>query len=276
MTTAKQLAYRAHRLANRALQPAKLTVDTVARRQVADELRRRVVWELHECFRHTLFADLQPREGRVELLSRLLGTKTSEAIYICYHLQQALAGEGDVCEFGVAQGATSALLANEIRDTGRSLWLYDSFQGLSSPTSEDVLLDDIGSLGSMDAYAGGMAYGPERVLERLREVGFPSERTQVVPGFLDEVETARRLPGRVAFAYLDMDLYEPTRTALRLLHDRLTAGARVVVDDYAFFSAGPKTAVEEFLAEHPGELGLELPLPFAGHFCVLRRSNGPE
>jgi len=270
---AKRLAHRAHRLANRALEPARLSVDTTSRRRLSEELRRRVVWELHECFRLAVFPDLQPRERRVELLARLLGTKTSEAIYLVYHLQLALSGAGDVCEFGVAQGATSAVLANEIRDTDRSLWLFDSFEGLSRPTPEDVLLDDIGGLGSMDAYAGEMAYGPERVRDRLAEIGFPRERTRIVKGYLDEVETARHVPREVAFAYLDMDLYEPTRIALALLRDRLTEHARVVVDDFGFLSAGPKSAVEEFLANDPGEFELELPLEFAGHFCLLRRAR---
>jgi O-methyltransferase len=39
--------------------------------------------------------------------------------------------------------ATSALLANEIRSTERTLWLFDSFKGLGKPSEKDLLIDDI-------------------------------------------------------------------------------------------------------------------------------------
>jgi hypothetical protein len=45
----------------------------------------------------------------------------------------------------------------------------------------------------------------------------------------------------------------------------------VVVDDYGYFSAGAKTAVEEFVAAHPGGYRLALPHGFAGRFCMLTR-----
>ncbi len=65
---------------------------------------------------------------RPALLAELIGTSVSEGLFIAHHLHAALRAEGDVCEFGVAQGATSALMANEISGSGRCLWLYDSFE----------------------------------------------------------------------------------------------------------------------------------------------------
>src|SRR5450755_2563393 len=79
-------------------------------------------------------------EGRSELLAKLLGTQLSEAVYIINCLHRSLKLPGDVCEFGIAQGATSALLANEIRDTDKLLWLFDSFEGLPTPTEKDSLI----------------------------------------------------------------------------------------------------------------------------------------
>ncbi|HEV8648308.1 MAG TPA: TylF/MycF/NovP-related O-methyltransferase [Actinomycetes bacterium] len=219
---------------------------------------------------------LLPRPGRSRLLARLQGTTVSEALYLLRCLHRSLPAGGDVCEFGVAQGFTSALLAGELLDSDRTLWLYDSFEGLSKPTGHDVLLDDICSLGSIDAYERAVAFGPDEVRSRLAEVGFPAERTRVVPGFLDETQTAAHLPALVCFAYLDMDLYEPTRIALALLHDRLAPGAHVVVDDYGFFSAGAKTAVDELVAARPGGYEVALPHGFAGRFCMLTRKGDPR
>ena len=97
-------------------------------------------------------------EGRSELLAKLLGTQLSEAVYIINYLHRSLKLPGDVCEFGVAQGATSALLANEIRDTDKLLWLFDSFAGLPKPTEKDTLIHDIFGLGTIESTQGTMAY----------------------------------------------------------------------------------------------------------------------
>jgi hypothetical protein len=113
-------------------------------------------WELAEG------ASLSPSERRSELLAQLQGTGVSEALYLLEALQRALAAPGDVCEFGVAQGFTSALLASELLDGDRSLWLYDSFQGLSRPTEQDVLLDDILGLGAAERYEHAFAFGAEQ------------------------------------------------------------------------------------------------------------------
>ena len=83
-----------------------------------------------------------------------IGTNLVEALFLLNELSQAMHLDGDVCEFGIAQGATSALIGNEIRNTSKALWLFDSFEGLPRPTEKDKLIDDIFSLGSIEKYQG--------------------------------------------------------------------------------------------------------------------------
>src|SRR5215469_8985788 len=78
--------------------------------------------EIESVYREVVFQDLPERDGRVRLMVGLQGTGPSEAMWILGHLHRSLSLPGDVCEFGVAQGATSALLANEIQDTSKLLW----------------------------------------------------------------------------------------------------------------------------------------------------------
>jgi hypothetical protein len=234
--------------------------------------RDRMARELASVYREVLFPELEPRAGRIELLRELAGTPVSEAMYLLRYLQDASAGPGDICELGVAHGRTSALIANEILETDRRLWLFDSFeQGLSSPTEEDVLIDDIFELGSMEAYAHTMFSTVAEVQERLDRVGFPRERTRIVPGYIRPDLEPGRLPERVAFAYLDFDLYEPILTGLELMHPRCRPGSILMVDDYRFFSAGVEAAVNEFREHHSGDYELLEPIAAAGHFCALRR-----
>lgn len=210
---------------------------------------------------------------RVELLAELEATSVSEALYLISHLHRARSVPGDVCVFGVGDGTTTALLANELRDTDRDLWLYDSFEGLGRPTGEDVLLDDVLDLGAIERYEHSFAHSIREVRNRLEEVGFPPERTHLVAGHLDEEITATRLPEQVCLAFLDSNLYEPTRIALDLLHDHLPTGATVVVDGYGYFTAGAKTAVDRFSERHGSRYELCFPHRFAGHFALLRRAE---
>ena len=233
-----------------------------------------VVNELHGALSDLLFRDLPAWPGRTDLLGQLIGTPVSEALYIVANLRESLHLDGDVCEFGVAQGATSALLANEIRATEKGLWLFDSFEGLPRPTEKDVLINDIFNLGSMDKYAGTMASPMEMVLMRLASIDFPRNRAHVVPGFVETTLNSPSLPGRVCFSYIDLDFYEPIIVALRWLQSRVPTGGTIVVDDYGFFSSGAETAVDEFVAATKGEFEMTLPRKFAAEstpFCILRR-----
>ena len=191
--------------------------------QYADLCSRydRNVLELYQCLLATQFPDLPQIDGREELLCNLVGTNISEAMWIldCLHKSNSLAG--DICEFGIAEGATSALLANEIRLTEKRLWLFDSFEGLFQPTTEDELIDDIFDLGSMAAYAGKMKYDVSNVFNRLKAIGFPEERISIVPGFIEESLKRNPLPSAVSFAYVDFDFYQPIKTALQFLNEVL-------------------------------------------------------
>ncbi len=123
-----------------------------------------------------------------------------------------------------------------------------------------------------------MVHGATEVEERLAEIHFPPDRTRIVPGMIEDVVTSGAVLGldRICFAYVDFDFYSGTRTALDFLDRSLPVGGRVVVDDYDFFSTGVKKAVDEFLTEHADDYVLSLPVPEAGHFCILERVAGAE
>ena len=57
--------------------------------------------------------------------------------------------------------------------------------------------------------------------------------------------------------------------ALEFLDARMLPGSQIVVDDYGFFSEGAQLAVDQFVARVAPRYKFELPLPFAGHFCIL-------
>ena len=230
-----------------------------------------LVHQMHDALRQFMFPRLPAMPGRVELMAKLLGTGIPEAMYVLAELHAAISDDGDVCEFGVAQGATSALLANELRATAKTLWLYDSFAGLPKPSAQDQLKDDIFRLGSMERYEGEMRCDSREVEHRLAAIGFPADRYRIRPGWVHDTLREDNGPRAVCFAYVDFDFYEPIRHTLEYLDRHLTPNGRIVVDDYDFFSTGAKTAVDEFVASHP-DYELVKPEPWAGAFCLLRRN----
>ena len=215
-------------------------------------------------------------DQRPKLMARLLGTPPSEAYFIVQALAHCREIKGDICEFGVAQGETSALIANEMmQDENKLLHLFDSFEGLPKPSEKDILKDDIFQLGSMEAYQGEMSCPEDMVISRLKAVGFPSKRYRIHKGFIEDVINNRGvLPQEVSFAYVDFDFYEPIKVALEFLHEVTPVGAMIVVDDYNYFSTGSKTALDEFLNEkNSGSLiyDCEIPNEEYGYFAILTR-----
>jgi O-methyltransferase len=239
--------------------------------RVMHDIHRRDAVEIEDLYRRFMFPDLPQNEQRAGLLHDLIGTTIGEAIYIIQNLHKALQVLGDVCEFGVAQGATSRLLAAEIASTDRNLWLFDSFEGLPAPGPEDELIHDIFKLGSMEKYRGTMASPEESVRDKLDSINFPRARTRIKKGWIKDSIKTGDLPSRVAFAYVDFDFYDPIKDALEFLDGRMLPGGRIVVDDYGFFSAGAQRAVDQFVAGAGDRFTFELPLPTAGHFCILTK-----
>jgi O-methyltransferase len=246
--------------------------DRLAYCQTMRDIHRQDAVEIEELYRTCLFHDLPRREGRTHELSELIGTTVSEAIYLIKHLYDSLTVPGDICEFGVAQGATSKLLASEILPQGnRSLWLFDSFEGLPAPSKEDHLIHDIFNLGTIERYQGTMVSPETEVLGKLAAANFPRERTKIKKGWIKDTIRTGDLPAQIAFAYVDFDFYDPIKDALEFVDSRMPAGGRIVVDDYGFFSAGAQLAVDRFAAAARNRFKFALPLPFAGHFCILSK-----
>ncbi len=233
----------------------------------------RVVRSLYALMKDSVLPSIPPlTEVRLRGLTSLMGLPVPQAVYIIDLLAKTSSLEGAVCEMGVAQGCTSRLIANELKDSTKELWLFDSFQGLPLPTAEDELINDILGLGSMKAYVGRMKTPRSLVEEKLAECAFPRERVHIVEGLFNETTSKKeRLPTRCSFAFVDFDLYKPIKDALDYLNTALVAGGHVVVHDYDFFSSGAKKAVDQFVAQNHDAYEFFFPHDIAQGIVILKR-----
>lgn len=166
--------------------------------------------------------------------------------------------EGDVVECGVWRGGSSMLVAltlGGLGDSARRLWLYDTFQGMSSPTSQDI--DPMGRsmADEWDRHEGRVgdpvfAYSPlDEVRENMASTGFPRAQIKYVRGKVEETIPGE-VPDQIALLRLDTDWYESTRHELEHLWPRLVSGGVLIIDDYGHW-AGSRKAVDEFFAALP-------------------------
>lgn len=226
------------------------------------------------CF-SKFFGEITQNPERLNILKRLSGTGPAEAYFIIYYLEKTKYLNGDICEFGIAQGETSSLLASEIKSTTKKLHLFDSFEGLPKPTEKDILKNDIFRLGKIEAYEGTMKCSENLVIERLKQMLFPEERYFIHKGFIENlISTKNDFPDKVSFAYIDFDFYEPTIITLNYLDSVMEQNSVIIIDDYDSFSTGTKSAVDEFLSEkNKNILNYEIIIPekVFGCFAILAK-----
>lgn len=174
-----------------------------------------------------------------------------EVRVVLRELERVLAAQvsGDVTEFGCYVGTTSVHLAERVKDTGRTLWLYDSFEGLPPKTSEDS------SPAGEQFVTGELLATKKQLITNLKQARVPMPK--ITKGWFSDL-TDSQVPPRVAFAFLDGDYYHSVKDPLKLIWPRLSPGSIVVVDDYANEALpGAARAVDEWLQGHQATIKVE-------------------
>lgn len=158
--------------------------------------------------------------------------------------KRCLLAEGDFVELGCYKGDTSLLLAellveNSVDNSVKKLWIYDSFEGLPEKTSNDE--SELGR----DFRKGELAVTKREVKQRFLRAGLPVPI--IKKAWFDEL-TEADLPEKIAFSFLDGDLYESIRDSLRLVGDKMSVGSVMMVHDYNNPALpGVARAVDEWL-----------------------------
>lgn len=163
---------------------------------------------------------------------------------------------GDIVECGVWRGgsmmaATRELLALGVTD--RRIWLYDTYAGMTAPTSADVEADTGMTAAEMLAatpVADGnnvwCVAGRADVEANMRSTGYPFSQFEFVEG--DVAQTLlSTAPTSIALLRLDTDWYESTKVGLEVLYPRLSVGGVCILDDYGHWQ-GARQAVDDYFA----------------------------
>ena len=136
---------------------------------------------------------------------------------------KALSLEGDFVELGCYKGDTSLALAQLLKGSDKTLYLYDSFAGLPEKSPEDQ------SVAGDQFKAGELNVTKREVITRFKKANLPLPR--IKKAFFEDL-TPADLPDKIAFAFLDGDLYSSIKTSLSLITPHLTPDTIVLVHDY--------------------------------------------
>jgi len=193
---------------------------------------------------------LQPILRRVKPLTMVDSDSTIElARHVSRLVEDGI--PGDFVECGVWKGGSSflmALLAREL-ESERTVWLFDSFEGLPPPEQIDgpKALTWAASKDPSN-YFDNCRASIDQVKQSARELGLES-CTRFVKGWFEQtLPAATHELGTIALLRIDADWYSSVRCCLDHLYDKVAEGGVVVLDDYYSWD-GCAIAVHEFLGE---------------------------
>jgi|JI8StandDraft_1071087.scaffolds.fasta_scaffold03834_6 O-methyltransferase len=166
--------------------------------------------------------------------------------------------EGVIVECGVWRGGSSMMMAKTLMNRGdqaREMYLYDTYEGMSEPTAEDVSLH--GSVAEKkynstikDGHSDWCFASLEDVTKNMQSTGYDMTKVRFVKGKVEDT-IPTTIPEKIAVLRLDTDWYESTKHEMEYLYPRLVPGGVLIIDDYGHWQ-GAKKAIEEYFAAHGG------------------------
>ncbi|OGW36948.1 MAG: macrocin O-methyltransferase [Nitrospirae bacterium RBG_13_39_12] len=161
---------------------------------------------------------------------------------------------GDIVECGVWKGGSmmaAALALIAMKDTDRNLYLFDTFEGMTEPTKDDISCKgdralDLLKKNEKDEESYIWAYSPlEKVKSNLLSIGYDFRKIHFIKGKVEET-IPEKAPEKISLLRLDTDWYKSTLHELAHLYPRLSPGGIIIIDDYGHWH-GARKATEEFI-----------------------------
>jgi hypothetical protein len=165
--------------------------------------------------------------------------------------------EGDFVECGVWRGGCSALMLSKIIDSklDKLVWLYDTFQGMSQPTDQDIhmngyhAVDEFNKLQSGGGFSNWCIASTHEVKLTLGKITTDFEKySRLIVGKVeDTLKVNSYVPKKISLLRLDTDWYESTKIEFDVLYPLVSKGGIIIVDDYSDWQ-GSRKATDEYLS----------------------------
>lgn len=167
--------------------------------------------------------------------------------------------DGDLAECGCYVGTSAFFIAQA--STHGKLYLFDSFQGLSTPDATDLNVEE--SVMPWSESGGDLTASEATVRHNLASY----DSVVILPGWIPE-RFSEVADSQFRLVHIDVDLYQPTRDSLNFFYPRLVKGGVIVMDDYGFKTCpGATRAANELAASE----GIEILHLATGQGVIMKR-----
>jgi O-methyltransferase len=183
--------------------------------------------------------------------------------------------EGDMVECGAWKGGSAMIIALtllKLNDMSRIIWLYDTYEGMSKPTENDISSDNRINAGkewdkNNKKDDNFWCYSSlEEVTGNMSLTGYPLEKIKFIKGKVEDT-IPKNTPDNISILRLDTDWYESTKHELIHLYPRIQTGGVLIIDDYGSW-LGARKAVKEYCDQkevkillnkmHNGRIGVKI------------------
>lgn len=155
---------------------------------------------------------------------------------------------GDLVECGVWRGGSSmaaALTLSSLNIFDRTIYLYDTFEGMTKPT--DIDKDNNGKnaseILSEDSNYWAVSSFSE-VLQNMKQTNYPLDKIIFTKGAVENT-IPNTIPKSISFLRLDTDWHESTLHELIHLYPLVSKNGVIIIDDYGHWQ-GSRIATDEY------------------------------
>lgn len=158
---------------------------------------------------------------------------------------------GDFVECGVYTGGNIMILKKLIEKNNlkKKIYAYDTFEGMTSPTSNDIKIDGTVASEKILIKDNWSSCSLEKVKKNFTEMNLELDNIQFIKGKVeDTLKISENLPNKISILRLDTDFYESTKMELKYLYPLIVDGGILIIDDYGSW-LGSKKATDEYFSE---------------------------
>ncbi|KPA19309.1 Macrocin-O-methyltransferase [Candidatus Magnetomorum sp. HK-1] len=158
---------------------------------------------------------------------------------------------GNIVEFGTEAGGSSALIASVVKKYSKqrcSLYYFDSFEGISEASNEDMLYNETKAQ-SIRWKKGPSKEKMKYAIDMWKQLNL-FNIIIAIKGCSEQVLTKKKEEiGSIALLHLDVDNYNSTKNILSNLFENIIPGGALQINNYEH-SAGVKKAIHEFESQN--------------------------
>jgi O-methyltransferase len=182
--------------------------------------------------------------------------------------------DGCFVECGVWRGSSMAiaLTLSQEGQSNRDLYLYDTFEGMSTPTTVDRSVDGISAQTHLERDVNKINHwcvaGIDDVRSNMDSTGNPKDHIQIIKGPVETTLPSHAPKNQIALLRLDADWYESTRHELIHLFPLMSEGGVLIIDDYGHWE-GARKAFDEYFGDLPRKFYLHR-IDYTGRLLVKR------